>query len=521
MEGEVDPMPADESWTIVLIDDEEDIREVLRLSLTDAGYAVHMAADGRQGLRMCRELHPRIVITDVRMPEMDGLRVLESLKAELPEIEVVVATGFGEMDLAIRALQLGASDFITKPIHDDALHLALLRARERYSARQKLEDHAAWLERENLETIQELMGMFSFQRNLIDSSMDGIMACDRDGLIVTFNRAMERLAGYKKLDVIGKMNLDRLMTPGERQRFMDTLSSERSGGRRHLSLYEMNILTTDGRPIPVQTSAVRLFEGDREDGLVCFFRDLREIRRMEREMADQARILHQDKMMSLGRLAASVAHEINNPLAGILNYVRLMSRTLSRGVLSEERQSKFLEYLELIGRETSRCAEIVSSLLTFSRKSPPAFGDLRIGDLLERCAILSRHKLAMQNVHFHLDRGEDIPVIQGDANQLQQCVMNLIFNAVDAMPDGGELSVIGRFDQVAGEVVVSVADTGHGISEADRPHIFEPFFTTKDEGYGVGLGLSTVYGIVQRHNGSVSAGARKEGGTVFTLRLPG
>ena len=513
-------MRDDASWKIVLIDDEEDIRDVLHLSLTDAGYVVYTAEDGRQGLQVCREQCPQIVITDVRMPGMDGIQVLESLKGELPDVEVVVATAFGEMDLAIQALQLGASDFITKPIHDDALHLALRRARERYSARRKLEDHAAWLERENLETIQELMRMFSFQRNLIDSSMDGIAACEQDGLIVTFNRAMERLTGYPKLDVIGKMSLDRLLTPQEKERFLDTLSSGRHGGPHHLSLYEMTILTGGGQSIPVQASAVRLFEGNNENGLVCFFRDLREIRRLEREMSDQARILHQDKMMSLGRLAASVAHEINNPLAGILNYVRLMSRTMSRGALSEEKQNRFMEYLELIGRETSRCARIVSSLLTFSRKSPPTFTEVRIDDLLERCAILSRHKLEMQNIRFSLVCPADMPVVQGDVNQLQQCVMNLIFNAIDAMPGGGELSVTGRYDSAGKEVTVSVEDTGHGIPDADLPHIFEPFFTTKDEGYGVGLGLSTVYGIIQRHGGSVTVDSRPGQRTVFALRLP-
>ena len=150
-----------------------------------------------------------------------------------------------------------------------------------------------------------------------------------------------------------------------------------------LVLYETRLLEKSGREIPVQVSAALLFDQGRPNGLVCFFRDLREIRKLEREISDQARILHQDKMMSLGRLAASVIHEINNPLSGILNYLRLMNRILRQGPLAEDRREKFQRYLDLVENETNRCSQIVSSLLSFSRVSPPAFGRVRIEELLE------------------------------------------------------------------------------------------------------------------------------------------
>ena len=140
------------NWKVLLIDDEKDIRDVLTISLQDAGYEVVSAADGKAGLLRCDEIVPQIVITDIRMPGMDGIQVLETIKKKYPDIEVIVATAFGEMDLAIRALQLDASDFITKPIGDEALYLALKRAKDRFTTRKQLKDYTDLLEKEKAET---------------------------------------------------------------------------------------------------------------------------------------------------------------------------------------------------------------------------------------------------------------------------------------------------------------------------------------------------------------------------------
>ena len=149
-------------WKVVLIDDEEDIRDILAVALRDSGYNVITAEDGETGLEACRAASPQIVITDIRMPGMDGLQVLGSLKKKSPDIEVIVATAFGEMDVAIQALQLDASDFITKPISDEALHLALKRAKARFSSKKQLKDYTALLEREKAETSRELFKTLSF-----------------------------------------------------------------------------------------------------------------------------------------------------------------------------------------------------------------------------------------------------------------------------------------------------------------------------------------------------------------------
>jgi PAS domain S-box-containing protein len=331
---------------------------------------------------------------------------------------------------------------------------------------------------------------------------------------------MEKMLGYAKEEALLTMTIGQFFASGEQERFRQKLSNKMYGGADRLVLCETRLLQKSGREIPVQVSAVLLFDQGREDGLVCFFRDLREIRKLEHEISDQTRILHQDKMMSLGRLAASVVHEINNPLSGIINYLRLMIHILDKAQLDEERIKKFRSYLELVENETQRCSGIVSGLLNFSRLSPPAFGEVRIEELIKRCIILSQHKLELSDIRLETDIQSDIPPINGDFNQLQQCMINLIFNAIDAMPEGGILTLEGRHETDEQLAVIAVKDSGNGIAPDDLPYIFEPFFTTKNEAYGVGLGLSTVYGIMERHKGAVEVQGRPDKGTVFELKLP-
>ncbi len=513
-------MTREDPWRLVLVDDEADIREVLGISLRDAGYQVETASDGESGLEICRSFKPHILVTDIRMPGMDGLELLEAVKGEYPDIEVVVVTAFGEMDVAVRALRLDASDFITKPVGEEALELALERAKERYQARRRIAEYTALLEQENVETTRELMESITFQRRLIDSSMDGILAVDNDETVVTFNRALEGMVGMSRHDALGRKRLGDFLSDSDEEALRRVLASDSYGGRGRVFLYETHLAASDGTAIPVQVSGTEIVGREQRYGLVFFFRDLRDIRRLEREMADQARILHQDKMMSLGRLAASVVHEINNPLSGILNYARLMKRLLERGELEAETLDKFRRYLDVVEGETGRCSRIVSNLLSFSRRAGEEFREVDPGELLERSALLSRHKLELQGIELEVSSPDNLPRIKGDMNQLQQCLINLIFNAADVMPQGGRLYLGAESDQTGRWVVLRVRDTGPGIDEDILSHIFEPFYTTKQEGTGVGLGLSTVYGIVERHRGVVDVETGPGKGTEFRIKLP-
>lgn len=367
---------------------------------------------------------------------------------------------------------------------------------------------------------RELTKRFEFEHNLIQGSIDAIIASDKDGNIIVFNQSAEKVLGYSEDQVIGKIFFDDLFPETVAEEVKAELISEEYGGKNRLFLFETYIIDKTGDKIPIQLSEAVIFDEGKEIGMVACFRDLREIRKMEQQVTDQARLLHEHKMISLGRLSASVVHELNNPLSGILNYIRLMIRITNRGALDSKNIEKFQKYLTLVESETSRCSKIVSNLLTFSRKSELKFNEININELLEKCILLSQHKLMLQNIEIETNLNPEIPEVLADFNETQQCVINLIFNAIDAMPDGGVLTLTSSFNPDNEMVEIKIEDTGCGIAEKDLHQIFDPFYSTKTEGKGLGLGLSMVYGIIDRHNGTITVDSVLEKGTVFTILLP-
>jgi len=232
----------------------------------------------------------------------------------------------------------------------------------------------------------------------------------------------------------------------------------------------------------------------------------------------QRQIIHMEKMASLGKLAATVAHELNNPLAGILNYAKLVTRTLGDEEVTPEVRDEVFRYLKLVQSESGRCGNIVRNLLLFARPSGGEFALHSVGPIVERALMLVRHHLEMANVRLETRSPENEAPLACDADQLQQAVVALFVNAVEAMGEGGLLTVIVEsFDD---RVELAVSDTGPGIPPEVLHDIFEPFFSTKDSGNGVGLGLSVVYGIVQRHHGTIDVDTEVGRGTTFRIRLP-
>jgi two-component system NtrC family sensor kinase len=231
-------------------------------------------------------------------------------------------------------------------------------------------------------------------------------------------------------------------------------------------------------------------------------------------------ILQIEKMASLGKLSATVAHELNNPLEAILTYAKVLAKRLRKIEMRTDLQNELLNDLDLIAGEASRCGTIVKNLLLFSKKQVGELAISSVRGIVEKAEQLMRHHFAISNVRFEMKLPEQDVMILCDEQQIQQALVALFVNAVEAMPDGGTLTVEVVQESPDAPVKLSVTDTGVGIAEEDLRQIFEPFFSTKKTGVGVGLGLSVVYGIVERHGGSISVQSALSKGTTFTLSFP-
>ncbi len=236
--------------------------------------------------------------------------------------------------------------------------------------------------------------------------------------------------------------------------------------------------------------------------------------RMAEELESrQEQIIHSRKIASLGTLVSGVAHELNNPINNII--LSIDSMMSGRKMTPERRATMENDILS----QALRASEIVKNLLDFSRSETAMVEDLDIGKLLKDTARISKNQMAVNKIEFRQDIGPDLPVVRGNRQALQQVFINLLTNAVQAMPEGGRLSVTASRDD--GRVVITVSDTGCGIAKEDLPRIFDPFFTTKEVGAGTGLGLSVSYGIIKKHGGRISVESSPGKGSQFTIVLPG
>ena len=235
-----------------------------------------------------------------------------------------------------------------------------------------------------------------------------------------------------------------------------------------------------------------------------------------------SKLIHQDKMASLGKLSASVVHEINNPNAGILNLIMLIKRIIDEGPINPKEMEQFRRYLVLMETETRRISRIVSNLLTFSRQSKMRSTQLNINRVIEKTLLLNSNLLKINNIKVKKLMDPELPDLTGSEDQLQQVFMNIVSNAAEAMEsDGkGELSITTRYSSENGKITVFFKDTGVGIPDENLSKLFEPFFTTKKRGKGVGLGLSVAYGIIQEHDGSINVQSEKGNGTTFVIEIP-
>ncbi|MDJ0990568.1 MAG: ATP-binding protein [Desulfobacterales bacterium] len=355
---------------------------------------------------------------------------------------------------------------------------------------------------------------YAFLKNLILSSVDGVMAADRKGKILIFNDAAAEISGYSVDEALKTLNIRDVYPEDGAYEVMRKLRNDNFGGQGKLQSCQVDVLRKDGQRIPISLNAAIVYENGDEVATVGFFHDLRETLQIQKELEQtQVQLLQAEKMASLGKLAAGVAHQINNPLGGIILFAGLM---LEEYDLEEAAR----EDLNRILRDAERCKDTVKELLEFARQTRHEMRPLDINEAIVRTLFLLENQTLFQNIEIMRQLDDGIPPVRGDSQQLNHLFMNIILNAVQAMQGSGKLTVSTKRGPNGKRAHIAIADTGPGIPPDVMPQIFDPFFTTKEEGEGTGIGLSLVYGIVENHGGTIRAVNREPNGTCFFIELP-
>lgn len=524
--------------TVLIIDDERIVRSSLTAYMEDVGYRVLEAANGRDGIELCRREAPDLVFTDLRMPVLDGFAVVEQLTVGFPETPVVVISGAGNISEAIKALRLGAWDYITKPVEDLAvIDITARRVLERARLMRENREYRQRLESLVEERTRQLAESEERYRQLFLQHEDAVLLCSSDSLTVAeVNPAFMELFGIYPGDIMGQ--------PAA-QLFSDTVWGEITNrlfclGNKDILLYEqLPAIAHDGALLTISFKGWLVAIGQRS-----FFyfsmRDMTEKIRLEQEIsASQARLIQANKMTSLGILLSGMAHEINNPnnfigvnaalLADIWRDVRPLLEEFGAvdgevslgGLPIGEAAENGSRLIDGIARGSARINAVVTGLKDFSRADTSRLNEtIELGQVIQDACMILDHHIQGRTDSFQTSCEEGLPAVRGSHQQIEQVLINLLVNALQALPDRSRgVRVEAHHDRQAQQVVLTVSDEGVGMAPEVCAHIMEPFFSTRlDEG-GTGLGLSISSSIIRDHGGTITFTSEPGTGTVVTVRL--
>jgi two-component system NtrC family sensor kinase len=499
---------------VLLVDDEEGIRKVVSIALKDAGYEVWTAENGEQGLDLFRRQQPPLVLTDIKMPGIDGIEVLRRIKELETDSEVIIITGHGEMELAISALQLEASDFITKPIHDEALFISLKRAEEKISLKRQLRDYTENLEQKVKEATAEIQRISDFQANLINNSLDGIVAGNKEGEIVIFNSSAQRLTGYQQEEVIDGLSLEELYGPEVIEKWRTNWCQvPRPANKEDITYLDTTIRTRNGEEIPIRLTGTTLLEAGEVMGCVTFFQDLRDIRRLEKQLVQS------ERMAAIGQTSATIAHAIKNIVGGLKGGMFVVNKGFE---LSN--QDYLQDGWDMVQRNVTKISSLAMDLLTYSKERRPEYRLAQVNEVAGEVVDLMKARAEEFKVNLILDATDGLEPVAIDVSGIHQCLVNLVSNAIDACwpeicgHERGQVTVrTCRHPDWA--VCVEVEDNGCGIEESNQEKIFTTFFSTKGAD-GTGLGLMNAQKIAREHQGCMEVESVPNKGSVFRLLLP-
>jgi signal transduction histidine kinase/CheY-like chemotaxis protein len=519
---------------ILVLDDEPGITMLCGRLLKRAGYEVVVFTESAPAFEHLRSNSVDLLLVDIRMPDMDGFEVISRAKKLQPDIAVLVMTGFGTVETAIQALRQGVDGLLLKPFEQgselvDAVKQAFLDSERKQDAAR----------------IQALRPLFSVTESflsethpdrlleLIKNAIQGHLRCSHVGYYqIEKDKTFQLLSGtgrvpkpaHNKSDATFIKNVLALDSP-------QLINTSGPGSKAlQAQLSKRNLGAAMFVPVKRQNDNSLLFVGRnqnepsfREADLETFLilsnqatialenaRLYAELREYVKQVEESQRALLQaEKMAAAGRLSASIAHEVNNPLQSVQNCLHLAGRE----DLPEEQRT---EYFEMAKTELNRLMSTVQRMLDFYRPGAISPVEVDLREILQHVISLMSKQLEKQDIEVQLDVPEDLPPVVAVGSQLQQVLINLLLNSLDAMPDGGNIKVRARALRKGVEILLQ--DEGPGIPDEHLPHIFEPFFSTKDG--GTGLGLTVSYNIVTTHGGTLELVSNTGPGACFRIYLP-
>ncbi|MCA1635208.1 MAG: response regulator [Acidobacteria bacterium] len=509
------------SLKVLLVDDEPSIRLTMGEFLKRAGYEVLTASDGDQADALIKADDIDIAVIDINLPRRSGIELLQALSRREPFVPVIMMTGEPNLSQVPDIVRAGAYDFVAKPVVKDTILRTVARAAEKKrlsDEKQRLEreikKHAEELERRVEERTAELAEAHSFLNLVLDSSTEyAIVAVGTDYRITLFNRGAELLFGYAADEARGRLPRELFVdvTQTGVNVFRECLREADAVGHYQT---EIHLHRSDRTEFvaSVAVTPIRTPDG-RQLGYLCVLRDLTAEREAEASLRRmQTRLAHHEKIAALGRVAAQVAHEVKNPLAGLLLYSMHMKNKLAAKLSESE-----MELADKIIETINHLINTVEQIMDFARPLNLTLSKVNLNAVVTSVLQLLQPQMAAAGVEPQVSLGEEhLLCAQLDGSSIRAALINFILNAIQAMPGGGRLGVItGR---VGARLRVEITDTGSGMTAEQIGQIFEPFYTTKSQ--GLGLGMPYAKRVVEQHRGTISVESRPGEGTRIRVELP-
>lgn len=482
---------------VLVVEDERIIAKDLQNTLKLLGYDVPViASTGDEAITKSQEIKPDIVLMDIVLKgEMDGIEAARRIHNEL-RIPIIYLTAYEDDETLERAKITEPIGYILKPFEERTLHTTIEMALYKYSMESKL-----------LESEERY-------RRLVEYSPDGIII-ELDGILVFANPAAEELIGEKKgKNLLGRKAKD--FIPAEIHEIVDEKFKFIKENNLPLPFLDSQLLKKNGKKLDIEVSMVPFpYEG--KTAVQIIIRDISERKKAEEELKNaylelkktQQQLIQNEKLAALGRFSAGLAHEIRNPLANISASAQFC---ISKFNIDE----KLKRHFDIILRNADSANRIIKELLDFTSPRETVLSEGNIDNVLEHVCELVKPRCLKQNISLYRETKEKLPLIKINEKKLEEAFMNFVSNAVDAMPDGGTLTI--KTGNANKNIYIDFIDTGYGIEQNDIDKIFEPFFTTKDD--GTGLGLSLAYHIISVHSGEISVDSKNGYGTTFRVKIP-